>query len=523
LYLFASQLVRRLEDGMPRLIPVGGGNCSPPSKPREKDHASCRRTIKTNFYVKNLFEELRHAQNFGWVGEDEGCVYFGSENDVATSVKKFIQSIVKPLGIEVRVCSEMGIKDIRPDKLILTKNSLLIGVVEIKKPGRDILKNANVLGELFDQMKLLQLFYGMGPVLGILTTGVEFLFCWFPEDDAVFSSAPAACAYPITTPVPERLLDSNQSDSPPGNTPSQVNDTVYGVGDDEDDNDIDAVVEELAQERLLFCTNVLNASGEDTTQLINTLSTVLLRMTHARPHYYESMEHHYLIRFYKGEDKKISWRDFNDISTINFAKFPRRNVKTLLAVEDLGRGSNGKAWLVTTETLSSVCVLKFHNENQRHILKQEKYFWDKIYPQFSEKTRVEEWSGAHALVMPRFATIQEKRRPEFKIKITALLNDIHNLGLWHDDVHWRNTGCYTSGVERMPVLFDLVHVDILETPISDRWIAKSLVNLFGTTTFDSSQDLPSCHAISQQFEDENSVLDGVQAMSLSAEQSKGGV
>jgi hypothetical protein len=65
----------------------------------------------------------------------------------------------------------MGIFGIRPDILILTKNSLLIGVVEVKKPGKNILINKNVMGELFDQMKLLQLFYGMGPVLGILATG----------------------------------------------------------------------------------------------------------------------------------------------------------------------------------------------------------------------------------------------------------------------------------------------------------------------------------------------------------------
>ncbi len=40
----------------------------------------------------------------------------------------------------------------------------LVGVVEVKKPGNNVLLEPTVLGELLDQM-MLEGFYGMGPVL----------------------------------------------------------------------------------------------------------------------------------------------------------------------------------------------------------------------------------------------------------------------------------------------------------------------------------------------------------------------
>jgi hypothetical protein len=33
------------------------------------------------------------------------------------------------------------------------------------------------------------------------------------------------------------------------------------------------------------------------------------------------------------------------ISTVKFEQFPKRNTKNLIALEDLGRGATGKAWL----------------------------------------------------------------------------------------------------------------------------------------------------------------------------------
>jgi hypothetical protein len=49
---------------------------------------------------------------------------------------------------------------------------------------------------------------------------------------------------------------------------------------------------------------------------------------------------------------------------VDFGKFPRKSIRTQVALEDMGRGDNWKALLCATVTqpLSAVCVLKYDNE-----------------------------------------------------------------------------------------------------------------------------------------------------------------
>jgi hypothetical protein len=148
-----------------------GSSGSPPFSPVDKNHAECAREESSFYEIPQIYQALENSQNLSWISVDSGYYSYGSENDIAYFVKNFLLSFLIPLGIQVNMCTELGIMGIRSDILILTKNSLLIGVVEVKKPGKNILIDKNVMGDLFDQMKLLQLFYGMGPVLGILATG----------------------------------------------------------------------------------------------------------------------------------------------------------------------------------------------------------------------------------------------------------------------------------------------------------------------------------------------------------------
>lgn len=70
----------------------------------------------------------------------------------------------------------------------------LVGVVEVKKPGASVLSEPTVLGELLDQMLLVEGFYGMGPVIGILTTGEEWLVSWFPADSSALEVVNSPCS-----------------------------------------------------------------------------------------------------------------------------------------------------------------------------------------------------------------------------------------------------------------------------------------------------------------------------------------
>jgi len=52
--------------------------------------------------------------------------------------------------------------------------------------GVCVLLQPTVLGELLDQIMLLEGFYAMGPIVGILTTGVEWMVCWLPSNENAF-------------------------------------------------------------------------------------------------------------------------------------------------------------------------------------------------------------------------------------------------------------------------------------------------------------------------------------------------
>jgi len=67
---------------------------------------------------------------------------------------------------------------------------------EVKKPGKDILTANTVMGELLDQMLLVEGFYRIGPVVGILTSGAEWMVAWLPEDADVFATHESATKSP---------------------------------------------------------------------------------------------------------------------------------------------------------------------------------------------------------------------------------------------------------------------------------------------------------------------------------------
>jgi hypothetical protein len=154
------------------------GSNSPASVPKNTDHAVCLRRNSNDFWLLEIPSSVQESLNGSWIGHHKGNCFCGSENDVATVVKTYLLSFLKPLGIRIRICTEMGIQNIRPDILILEKDSILVGVVDVKKPG-DTLTNANVLGELYDQMSIVKCFYGTGPTLGLLTDGHHVVVAWF--------------------------------------------------------------------------------------------------------------------------------------------------------------------------------------------------------------------------------------------------------------------------------------------------------------------------------------------------------
>lgn len=108
---------------------------------------------------------------------------YSSVEDIAYLVRNFLEDIIIALDLkELQFNSEVTIKHIKPDMRVIFMQQYLVGAVKVKEPGSNVLLQPTVLGELLDQMLLVESFYGMGPVIGILTTGEEWIISWFPAD-----------------------------------------------------------------------------------------------------------------------------------------------------------------------------------------------------------------------------------------------------------------------------------------------------------------------------------------------------
>ena len=107
---------------------------------------------------------------------------YASESDIVFFVRQFLVDIMVALGLNFSFSSEITMSHIKPDIAVLLMGRYVVGVVEVKKPGNNILAQPTVLGELLDQMFLVEGFYMTGPVIGILTTGEEWVVSWFPGD-----------------------------------------------------------------------------------------------------------------------------------------------------------------------------------------------------------------------------------------------------------------------------------------------------------------------------------------------------
>lgn len=238
---------------------------SPPSVPREEDHAVCRREIKNFTVWPTIPTEISYAPNSIWemvhsTSDGRKFRYYGSEDDVAYLVRRFLESILSALKLNLDFNAEVTIKHIRPDLCVLLRNMHLVDVVEVKKPGASVLSEPTVLGELLDQMLLVEGFYGMGPVIGILTTGEEWLVSWFPADSSALEVVNSPCSgASFTTPMKQKATEA-KGHSPTGGTPSQQIGTIHSIPESEDLFLFPEFEDEVSPEmdRLLCATHIMN-------------------------------------------------------------------------------------------------------------------------------------------------------------------------------------------------------------------------------------------------------------------------
>lgn len=392
-----------LLDGIPRLTSRSRVTAS---IPHETAHARCIRTESDAFALVDSVDSWAScALNSLW----EGCLpnealSYAETNDVIYYTRKFLACVARAMGTSfITSVNILGIQFTMPDILVLFLNDRIVGIVQIKVPGDNILQQPTVLGELYDQLILVEGVYGSGPIIGIQTTLEEWAFCWFPNDSEHFSSGP------LTAPSYDAMYTYS------GDLRSAFTHDVASISIGSDIADKrECIPTNAVIERRLCSTPVINAHT-DYTLLLRHLTSAFIRMSQLTLGHSPKVPR-CVIQFTRG-DVSTSGVSFLpsksmpfDVDGIVSNNFPPSNQSTLVAIADLGRGSTGRSWLCCTMHESPfVCVLKFRNQldsRNEEWLQEEKNWWMTIYPEFAAMVSVDLWGNNHALIMPRFLTTQ---------------------------------------------------------------------------------------------------------------------
>jgi hypothetical protein len=473
-----------LIDGLPHLTTFGS-QCGA-FIPSESDHASCTAVVVHNFFISDVIEDVAIAPSNLWNQHmsENGYLKCITIQDLVCHVQVFLGDILAAMKLKFFFSVDFNIRHVAAELCVITDGHRLLGVVSVKKPQPEILDHPNVLGELFDQMLLLEGFYMSGPIIGILTSFEEWRFCWFQADNDYFCSPPTDISdlHHFTS---QKVQNSSSLHKPPEMNPSrewahelELEDPVEEVFDLIDWN----------IQRVLFSTPVIKSDSVSYPSLLNHIFSTIKRISTVKLDYHTGVPRCFfkLRKNEPFESPIVAGITFHPACTIPVEtsnlyanKFPRSNTKYLLAIEDLGRGASGKAWLACTLSRNpAVCVLKFHNKALTSSLLKEKQWWDVIYPEFRDMIKVESWSASDALVMPHFCPVLESERKNFYQSILDLLtNRFNEKGVLHGDVKWRNIGFYLRKGEKVPVIYDLETVRAAESTDAN-WVDRAMIDLY---------------------------------------------
>lgn len=455
--------IRLIRDGIPQLrrtISESG-----PSIPSEKEHASVEWVEKEfGSASESIWEVVKKEPSRLFT--DRGFLVYSSENDVSGLVKSFLQAIVSAMGLngEVEIHSEIGTFNIRPDLWIVAVWGIPVGVVKVKKPDTPrspkAMSHPNVLGELFDFMKHLPNFYGVSPCFGILTNLNSWRFAWLPKDGVEELAAQEEGI--------EELSDDGSEDHQFESKPHSLVEDQENTNEDECD-----VLDE--DRRFLHVSRLYEKT--DVEAMVKAISSCILKMIHAKVHPFDSpfdrLNERTILKFVKGSDKSIYWTRLSPVTpkwgTIAAPK------KYLFALQDLGRGADGRVWL-TCSSSGAVCTLKFMLSGDIEYARKEVKMWKMAYPWFP--VHAEYWCGHPTVRMPYFATntnVDDKAEVELVRK--CLKENFASKGLEHPDVAWRNIGfCLDAAGELCAVVFDLS--DVKETgSTDDSWVTRACSDL----------------------------------------------
>ena len=465
--------------------------------PPESKHNATKVTVRTfGCLTEDSFLEKIGSQTSRIWKPGKIVVTYASENDVAGSLKILFEDLIAALGLSLDIVTEVGVWEVRPDMWVITDiNKLPVAAIEVKKPA-DIMNEPTVLGELFDAMKQLQHFYGRQLAIGILATGAAFRVCWFGDDDNVDMSKEEVFRIRGAEPsTPASKVAASSERSPP-NTPSKRYPAFHAL-DEEDDGGADGGGDDGADDSAVvsdrqMCVSEIVQSNSDNHGAMRLLAGALMKMSRVTATVlsspFENLKKRHVIRFEKdGHTNDIVWCTLPKLDGHKDMSKVAKPRKYLFAIEDLGRGADGRVWLTCTCS-GAVCVLKFASdsgEKARDLLQREHEQWRNVYrgAPFVRHVALETWSGRLALRLPHFSYVPEPERHECLHGVRGTL--IHRFvanKVQHKDVKWSNIGRYKDRDSQVLIVFDLavtrvVAVDSDSTDTDAAWVDEAIASL----------------------------------------------
>ena len=466
--------------GLPEMGPISEAThfTSNPSIPTEEQHAEAWLKILPFSVLPDLEQNNLPDPdtNIIWsqvVKKKGNLGGFSSEADVNSFVKAVLLDVLNALDVreEVTIRMEVEVMRNRPEFMVIVVDGHPIGTVEGKQPGEEAMHHGNILGEVYDQLQHLRSVFRVDVPFAVLTSYNEWRICWLDDDESNERASSAEIPQHDSYRTPSKTKrDANSEDSPPTPelpaTPSRMI-PVGTIQAADDSSDAVATVGNDDKLRTLCGTRVVEW---DEMELPLLLASVIKKMMLAR-----QGTSPLVLRL--ANEETSAWKKAPEWKSLNFSLCISTRVKNYFIWEDLGRGADGRAFLVSGGTKGAVGVLKFFFKDAETQAQKEESRWKSVYshlPAVAHSLRVTRVMGHTTLLMPWFQT---PRRTQATLDAVAktLREDFMANGFRHGDVAWRNVGVYREDGEMRAVVFDMQKVDPCEA--NTDWVTSAVASL----------------------------------------------
>ena len=429
------------------------------------------KSIRFNRYVEataiwKRFEDLG-SQGFSW----------GNEAEIASLLELVVRDLVKILGVPyLSVRLEVQFSGLRPDKWLVYRKDIPIGVIEVKLPTfrqeEDAsMNNEHVHGQVFDYLTMLKAYYGVQQPFCILTTYRQWQVYWLDGMDDI------ATQEKTENKVPQRSRRCI------GHTWDEI------LGHVNQEFNQEEIQEEGEGERNLYCSRIVSHNDTD---ILVFLGTIIRKMLCTEV---EELEFDDLTKaVIKCHNDTWQWVSLRSTGRFTWRPTVRANCTIFYLLKQLGGGTDGRVWLACTKK-REICAIKMqyglgkasvcpeelseYERNEKESEDKELYegllnereCWREAQPEAGQSVRITCILGdkPNALVMPYFAQVPPGRNLTDE-EIGAAKNAVRSFaenGWKHNDLKWDHVGFYNRnvpgrGLQIRAVLLDLGFVEILE-------------------------------------------------------------